>query len=311
MKPKKTKWIWCAYLTLLVWSCDNSFSPKDNYQERFVVYCVLNPLEEVQFVRLYRTYDVDGVDPLKHSTDTPVSDAQITIDGGGQHAEFRDTVVKRDSYDRYSSDIVAYCTSGIRIDPRMSFQLSVTTQDDSFNARVTVPRSVGLILNDGSAKLIDPSHQQTCNCIRVRAQASGTNEARGYLFRLYIEYSRNLEGVQLYLRKEVPLRYAGGQDTLQPVFPFLDRSSTVDFSIDSFSKVLGEISADPANEVVGAKFITFSFDVNAYNYYQIVHGFGDPYSVRLDSPDYSNIPMGSGVFGALAVDSMFVPKKYW
>jgi len=276
------------------------------------VYCVLNPLEKIQFARVYRTYDVEGTNPLKNTLDTQVSDIEVTIDDGVQHVVFKDTVVKRDSYDRYTSDIVAYYTSELRIEPGMTYKLQVKTRDRTLAATAAVPRSAYIIVNDGAPRLIDSSLARICNCIRIRAQGYGGSSARGYLFRLYIEYTRNVQGGMQYLRKEVPVRYlSAGGDSLIPVYPGVDRSATVGYLIEAFSKVFGQIIADSSNKISGAMIITYSLDPNLYNYYQIAHGFGDPFSVRLDAPDFTNIQGGYGVFGAVTVDSLFIPKDKW
>ena len=46
-----------------------------------------------------------------------------------------------------------------------------------------------------------------------------------------------------------------------------------------------------------------SLDDNLYNYYLLVQGFNDPYSVRLDRPFFSNVTDGYGIFGSITADS--------
>jgi hypothetical protein len=48
-------------------------------------------------------------------------------------------------------------------------------------------------------------------------------------------------------------------------------------------------------------------DRHLYTYYFLVNGFFDPYTVRTDLPDYSNVRGGVGLVGAYAVDSVVVP----
>jgi len=45
------------------------------------------------------------------------------------------------------------------------------------------------------------------------------------------------------------------------------------------------------------------FDAALYNNYSVENLFRDPYTIRLDEADYTNILGGVGVFGSLAVDS--------
>ena len=44
-------------------------------------------------------------------------------------------------------------------------------------------------------------------------------------------------------------------------------------------------------------------DWNLTYYMQSVKGYDDPYTVRLDKPDWTNIVNGYGVFGAIRLDS--------
>lgn len=302
--------ILCLLFTLLAVHCENAFSPKDVYQERLVVYCILNPLQKMQFARVYRTYDVEGLDPLSNTVDTQVSNAVITIDAGNKHVVFKDTVVKRDSYGRYTSDIVGYYTDSLSLEPGTTYGLQVKIKDSTLVATTTAPKSASFVINDGAAVFIDPDHEKSCDCIRIHA--AGAAGARGYLFKLFIEYTRSVEGQVSYLRKEVPIRFvSAGSDSVIPVYPVVDRVSGLDYSIPAFNRVLAEISSEGDNVVLGAKIIVYSFDPNFYNYYQVAHSFGDPYSIRLDAPDFTNISGGYGVFGAMSVDSLFVPKAYW
>lgn len=299
-------------LASLLTHCENAFSPKGEYSEKLVVYCVLNPLQKSQFVRLYRTYDVEGLDPLKNTVDTQVKDAEVRIYynySQRQYVLLKDTVLKRDSYDRYSSDIVAYYTDELALQPGSTYVLSVKTHDSTTYASTYLPPSVDLIVNELKPALISPDLVKQCNCIRIRTAYVAT---KGYVFKLYIEYARDEQVGRQFYRKEVPpLFLSVGNDSLRPIYPGVDASSSADFSVPAFTKVLNEIQSDNRNIIFGAWFYAYGLDPNLYNYYQVAHGFGDPYSVRLDAPDYTNISWGRGVFGAVNVDSLYVPKAYW
>ena len=52
-------------------------------------------------------------------------------------------------------------------------------------------------------------------------------------------------------------------------------------------------------------------DEDLYAYSKRVNGFEDPFSIRTDLPDYSNISGGHGIFGALVEDSVFVELTAW
>jgi hypothetical protein len=53
--------------------------------------------------------------------------------------------------------------------------------------------------------------------------------------------------------------------------------------------------------------IVFRFlqvDQHWYDYYGTVREIQDPFSIRLDEPDFTNLSNGYGLFGACAVDSI-------
>jgi len=52
-------------------------------------------------------------------------------------------------------------------------------------------------------------------------------------------------------------------------------------------------------------FILAQVDLHLYNYYNVANAFRDPYSTRIDQPDYTNIGGGVGVFESMVHDSAF------
>jgi hypothetical protein len=54
-----------------------------------------------------------------------------------------------------------------------------------------------------------------------------------------------------------------------------------------------------------------SLDWNLTDYMQAVTGYDDPYTVRLDKPDWTNIVNGYGIFGSIHLDSnwFLIPSK--
>ena len=53
------------------------------------------------------------------------------------------------------------------------------------------------------------------------------------------------------------------------------------------------------------KFVTYTYSANLYQYVNSYEGYTDDYSVRLDQPNYTNIVGGTGIFGAVLIDSTF------
>jgi hypothetical protein len=51
-------------------------------------------------------------------------------------------------------------------------------------------------------------------------------------------------------------------------------------------------------------------DANLYNYYNVVNGFQDEFTIRTDQPDVSSIQGGVGMFGAMTVDTVRVSYRH-
>jgi hypothetical protein len=62
-------------------------------------------------------------------------------------------------------------------------------------------------------------------------------------------------------------------------------------------------------QIISATFILTQVETNLYKYYKIANGFQDPYSIREDQPDFTNIVGGVGVFGAMVEDSVVVDLR--
>ena len=66
-----------AVLTLVECGCDHSFNPKEEFQERYVLQCFIQP-GTVTAV-LAKTYDVDGFDPSTNTIDPAISGAEVVL----------------------------------------------------------------------------------------------------------------------------------------------------------------------------------------------------------------------------------------
>jgi len=297
-------------LLLLLWAgCDVPFDPKGEYTEKPVIYLILDPTKTSQFARVYRTYNVDGLDPLQNTEDTQVRNASITVfDSTGRAFAFRDTILKRDETTRYASDVFAYYTD--RLLPSLGGRYSVEVIVPNLGvvtSTVTVPQPYQIVVNGSRARAVLADSLNPCNCIEV--SLFGGQGAKGHLTRFFINYMVIKPGQPaLKLRKEVPIaiRRAGDGSAIYE-YPKPDRIPFMEYPKELFNAVLSDVLTSDPNAEVKAETVTFishALEPNLYNYYLRAHGFGDPFSIRLDLPDYTNIKNGLGVFGALAVDSL-------
>ncbi len=319
MTPHMKSILCSAVLGIVVIGCDSTFSPKGPYEPKLVVYSVLSPHGDQQFVRLGVTYDVEGFDPAVHSTEEMIRGATVNMVHDGQTFVFRDTLIRRADSSRYSSPIGAYVAQPFRLVPGSRVQLSVVTQSfGTLTAETNVPgRGFISLTNSYVLRQVSSFESKIVVLLQIAPQA------RGYLLRYYIVYEVFKNGTWVLERRQFPLSAISfaGRNEFVLIFPKLERRSAEAFqqtlqpetvAIDQLAyqitleSILNEYSVSDLKfrHVV---FELIQVDAHLYSYFNIVNGFQDEYSIRTDLPDYSNIRGGVGVVGAYMVDSLRVP----
>lgn len=313
-----------AVVSLFLGSCDNAFNPKGLHEPKVVVYSILSPNESKQFVRLGLTYDVEGFDPTVHQVEEFIEGAVISVQMGSQTFAFRDTVVARPDSTRYRGPIKAYVADPFRLIPGSPVRLSVTTpQYGTVSAESTIPQN-GIIQVKNSYLLTQSSEFETQLIVLVDIAPN----ARGYLLRHFVVYDALKSGVWVRERREFPVSVVvfAGRNERVFVFPKLTRRSSEPYRdnlqtetivVDrlGYLLVIDQILKDYGANNVKFRYTLFQLnqvDAHLYSYYNVVNGFQDQYSIRTDTPDYTNIRGGVGVFGAFMVDSVRIvlPEQF-
>jgi hypothetical protein len=271
----------------LLTACDNDFSPKSDYEERIVVFSVLDRAADFQVVRLERTFDAATTNPDDAIRPAPVTDAEVSIATSRRRFVFRDTVMTM--------------RDGTRKTVWVNDEL-VPTEGTEYTLTVDVPGYERI-----TAVTSVPSRAYTrmdvvSSGVRVAAAENTAYPANGYYFRMWIVGTKLVDGKEVEVRREVPARYFESTDTYEYTEPTRDKAAL--FSNGNMLRVHAELlnlDGVPGRDVVG---VAYSFDQYLYSYYKLARGFDDPVSVRQDRPDITNISNGVGIFGALYPDSV-------
>jgi hypothetical protein len=290
--------------------CDQSFDPRGPYQKRLVVYSILSNRSDSQYVRVYTTYNPDGFDPLENASDTYVRNAQVAMTDDSTSYALQETTIYRDDKSRYATDVIAYLSYPRPVRIGRTYSLTVRSDQGNATAMVRVP-SKGYVFNNTPYIFNDPNRYTE----DIPVSLGLSNVTQGYLVRLYFEF--DIQAGQSLVRKrlEVPTSVmVTGINSKQYVYPKLTRHpSATSFQFTVVFPRTGYVAlyTDLMDQYGGftprsAIFILTQVEANLFNYYNIVNGFQDPYSVREDQPDYSNIVGGVGVFGAMTEDSLVV-----
>jgi len=304
---------WMLLASVLFTACEQSFSPKTEYTPQLVVYGIMESSLDRQVVRVYSTYNPPGTDPLTQQEDTPVKGARVTISDGTKTSVLGDTLIPRNETDRYSTEVYAYVCKDLQIRPGVVYTLQVS--DPSIGSVSAIARPPGrayVELTAGYVTVIHPS--QNPEDISVSARVSV--EAKGFLVQFFVEYEV-VSGLQVQrVSSEIPVDLVyQDSSSFTPIYPELERiltsgSATASYSHQIYLTVLKQIKREHQNETLNpkqAKFYIYQVEPALYDYYSVVNGFQDPFSIRMDKPDRTNIQGGYGIFGGMTVDSLIYP----
>lgn len=303
--------------------CNQPFDPRGEFDQMPVVFSVLSTDRNVQLVRVERSYVPSGNDPLGYTTDNFVPNATVTMSDGNITMRFHDTTFSRSDTSRFKSPLRAY-SFGPFI-PRYGIQYEVTVQSSELGTaggKISVPTKPSLAFGASASDVMDyPGSHQKDDAITVEILLSDVT--KGYIGRLFIDYSVYRGNDWVGERAEVPVRftYSGTKDFRWVTYTQLTHRPTGHnlnqaFFNEMYNYALINVAYTkyPTNKIVFNR-IVFQFlqvEQNLYDFYLLAHAFNDPHSMRLDQPDYSNIVGGVGVVGAYTLDSLvhILPENF-
>jgi len=303
--------------------CNSPFSPKGPYVDNPVVYGILTNRSDTQFVRVYSTYNPPGVDPSAQTSDTPVSGASVLISGDSSAFRFSPISIQRLDQSRYSDNILAYASFPFHLQLGNAYSLTVSTPSEgTVTASVVVPKSGRIqflnayVLNGGGN---DDENIVVYGWIRELTY--------GVMMQLQVYYDV-LEGNTWVTHQEempaVGLTLADGSKTY--FYPVMRRRVSSGIVKDKEESEMFVFFRTAYFERIGniidrfgygkvhfkrATMILTQVDKDLYAYSKRVNGFEDPFSIRTDLPDYTNISGGHGIFGAMVDDSASVDITAW
>lgn len=314
----RTLFIAIVMIVLLTAGCSDSFDPNGTYQQRLVVYGIIDGNSSTQYIRVRSTFAPDLYDPLKASPNTEVTNAVVTVKEGTKTYLFRDTVIMVTSSGTTSPKHVYVATNFLPVGEK-TYTLTVsapgfdTVRSSLQSIAQAYVQSDGTILSKPSLdkKTIPISFQLGKNAI-------------AYMPMILFEYRLDMDTTLRY--KEVPLsvmRDAGGNITKKffPVPTFQENAAyytnvyqTMTFSIEAYLATIDELKTENVSHLltvtrVIVRFV--QFDDNLYTYYSIANVYGGGSTIRLDEPDYSAITNGFGTFGMMMkVDRTYIPPQF-
>ncbi|MCJ7553836.1 MAG: DUF4249 domain-containing protein [Ignavibacteriaceae bacterium] len=278
-------------LFFLVTSCEENFSPKSEYKEKYVLYCIINIDSSKQTAALLKSYDVDGFDPYSNTESSFVSDADIRIIQKDQVFFMRDTSAMIDGVSRYSSPISFYYLDNFSSSSNDSIEIiAFLPSGKKLYGTAKAPETIEF--DKASDKILPPEESDLFSFFW-----NGPVSSRWYLPKLTFYYSK--DGITH--EKEIPVTYELKNGIWTPLYPSITNSNYVNFAVAALDSAFLEISRNDPNKssykIYGAMLSLLVFDENLSNYYSTTNGFLDDFTLILDEVDYTNIVGGLGIFG--------------
>ena len=274
-------------------SCEENFSPKADYQEKFILYSIINMDSSMQTAVLEKSYDVDGFDPYQNTYDPFIPNADIRIRQRDNVFFMRDTSAVRSDTSRYNSPFHFYYTN--------SFYLK---GNDSLEILATLPNGKKLygITNIAESIEFDKATNHVLPPVELNFASfiwKGPVSSRWYLPKLEFIYFK--DGIRFV--KQIPSGYEIRNGKSVAVFPEVTNNNIIRFQNSAIDSAMTQISAgDPDKnnyKIYGCVFTLLIFNETLSNYYSTANGFLDDFTVRVDESDYTNISGGLGIFGTI------------
>ena len=279
-------------VVLLSTSCEENFSPKADYQEKFILYSIINADSAVQTAVLLKTYDVPGFDPYINTTDPSIQGADIRIRQGDNVFFMRDTSIARTDTSRYNTPLSFYYTDEFFNNGNSSLEIIATLPTGKRLYAITdLPTAVEF--DTTSDHILPPVDDEFFKFVW-----NGPTSTRWYLPKFVFYYKK--DGIRY--AKEVPIRYDFENGKWVETFPGITNNSIVRFRVSSLDSAFKQISnGDPDKSsytIFGGVFTLLVFNESLSNYYSTTNGFLDDFTIRIDETDYTNIDGGLGIFGS-------------
>ena len=283
----------CFGITIISFSCKDSFNPKAPFKEQYVLNCIIRGDSTSQIAILSKTYDVSGFDPNSNNVDPSISGAQVYFKWKGTIYQLRDSSIARADTSKYKGPVKFYYTNAFTPQANDSIEIiAIPAQGVILSSKTKIPYNVSY----GNSPWYIKGDETALN---FRWSANDLNVY--YLPRLKIIYQKRNEIPALVHSFEVPIEYASANGNDVPVYPGFSPATGIDYMRTIIDKSLLQISN--GDNKSNYKFFRMDlelliFDQFLAGYISTTNGFLDNLSIRLDEPNYTNINGGLGIFGA-------------
>lgn len=306
------KFIFTIIILTIFISCDDSFSPKAPYEERYSLNCIISGDSSFQVATAYKSYDVSNNKPFENNEDSFIDGAFIRLwRGNDELFIFRDSTMERTDKSRYKSDFKYYYIDDFAANEGDILIIEALLPNGRrLSSNTLVPTEVKRN-EDRSDLIVTLSSKDYLRTVWIIQ-----NPDHFYWPKLFIDYLEKENGINIRKKKIIPWKKVKIDNATEYIYPSLSRDYLIDYEIDIITEAMEDISKnDPEKKnysIISMKLELSVFDKNLSTYYFTVGLDDNSFAIGLDEGDYSNIENGFGIFGSFITQEfkIFLSKSY-
>ncbi|GAB4290037.1 MAG: hypothetical protein Kow0098_08320 [Ignavibacteriaceae bacterium] len=292
------------FVVISLSSCDDSFNPKTDFQQEYVLYCILDGDTTFQFATLNGTFDVSNFDPASFDGNTEVRNAVIRIETDSSEIILKDTTILLNN-----KEVNLYYTNEFKPDDNQEVNITAELPNGiRLLSSTTTPRAKNLTFSPAGIFTNYFVSSENDGLTLYWEISDFPSERVLYLPDLTVRYFKKEGNVTTEKIKKVPLQYFENNGELIPFYPVVITSNSIHFTQNVLSQALYEISEGDTNKfnyyIESFYFDLYILDNNLAPYYLTTQTFLDGFTVFVDNISYSNIEGGYGVFGSFFTRSL-------
>ncbi|MCA0387464.1 MAG: hypothetical protein LCH52_03120 [Bacteroidetes bacterium] len=293
------------FFTVMLTGCEESFSPRSEFKEGYVLYSITPGQEIGKFVVpkviLAKVYDAPGTDPLLNTEDPEIAGARVEIKFRGDTYILKDSMVARKDSSRYKGPLKFYFGKAIPLYANDTITITARLQNGKvLTSGTKVPQYLNyensIPYPRGFTTDVDPFKYGKNWTFYWTSQ-----ELNLTFPKMKIYYSRLVNNREVPGSIEVPLRVINRNGVETPIYPVANRDEEASYELASFDWAMNKISEGVEDKsqfrALHVIFESTEYDAPLSFYYSSVNGFLDNFSLRLDEQVFTNISGGYGLFG--------------
>lgn len=301
MKLKIESFALALLFILLFSGCEENFSPKGEFEEKFALTCIVRGDTSLQIASIYSSYDVEGYDPSVHQENPAYFGADIRL-------WYQDTVYVFKDSSVFNSNNPDSLFHFYYLD---NFKPSATNEFLEIEATLKNGKRLKASCYTPARFVFDTKETSSTipavNTSTVNIVWNSDAKNNFYVGRIKVKYFLNVGGNVEQKWLILPAKLISNNGELIPIYPVPSKSQAIAYSISAINNVMQSISSGIENKgsiTVSNKAIieVLSIDENLSRYYSSLQE-DNKYTVRVNESDYSNVDGGFGLFGSLQMNS--------